>query len=162
MRLKSLTRDQGRRGNSIVEVTLMLPFIIFLFIAVFDFGFYAYALISVENAARVAALHASSSPAAARDPDGACTHVVEELQFMPNVGMDPLLTTCTCAGTTCTSGPIRVKTELLLALACPDGGAATHCSKVTVTYTTVKLFPLPILNPPGSITRIVEARVKPE
>jgi Flp pilus assembly protein TadG len=161
MRLNSLIRRNGRRGNAIVEVTLMLPFIIFLFIAVFDFGFYAYALISVENAARVSALHASSSPAAAGDPDGACTHVVEELQFMPNVG-SAVSTDCTCAGTTCTSGPIRVNTERLVGLACPDAGATTQCSKVTVTYTTVKLLPLPILNPPASVIRIVEARVKPE
>ena len=35
-------------------------------------------------------------------------------------------------------------------------------AEVTVTYTTINLIPLPMLNPPKSITRIVEARVKPE
>jgi Flp pilus assembly protein TadG len=44
-----------RAGNSIVEFSLMAPWILFLFAGAFDWGFYAYALISVQNAARVAA-----------------------------------------------------------------------------------------------------------
>ena len=42
-------------GNSIVEFSLMAPWILFLFAGAFDWGFYSYALILVQNGARVAA-----------------------------------------------------------------------------------------------------------
>ncbi|HEY3376701.1 MAG TPA: TadE family protein, partial [Armatimonadota bacterium] len=45
-----------RRGQAMVEVTLMAPWIVFLFIGIFDFGFYAYAAICTQNAARAVAL----------------------------------------------------------------------------------------------------------
>lgn len=155
------SEERGTKGHAIVEVAFMIPWLFFLFVGVFDFGFYAYALISTSNAARVAALHTSSSLGAAGDAPGACTHVVQELQYMPNVGTS-LPTTCTCAGATCTSGPVRVTADAITGTACPDGVSTAQCSRVTVTYTTINLIPIPMLNPPGSVTRIVEARVKPE
>ena len=45
--------DRSESGNSVVEVALMAPWIFFLFVGVFDFGFYAYAGICMENAARI-------------------------------------------------------------------------------------------------------------
>src|SRR5580658_8123278 len=74
-----------RSGNSIIEVTFMMPWLLFLFVGVFDFGFYAYALIATQNAARAAAVHNSISSMAASDPDGSgCQIVVAELQSMSN------------------------------------------------------------------------------
>ncbi len=44
--------QRRRSGNSIIELTFMMPWLVFLFVGVFDFGFYAYALIAVQNAAQ--------------------------------------------------------------------------------------------------------------
>jgi TadE-like protein len=35
---------------------MLLPWVLFLFVGAYDWGFYAHALISTENAARTAAL----------------------------------------------------------------------------------------------------------
>ena len=49
------------RGNSIIEFSLMTPWLIFMFIGAMDWGFYAYALIATEAAARVGCMYASTS-----------------------------------------------------------------------------------------------------
>src|SRR5580698_7314470 len=75
-----------RSGNSIIELTFMMPWLLFLFVGVFDFGFYAYALIATQNAARAVAVHNSISKTAATDPDlSGCSIALAELQSTPNV-----------------------------------------------------------------------------
>jgi TadE-like protein len=74
-----------RSGHSVMEFALFLPFLLFLFVGAFDWGFYAWALIATENAARVAALYTSSSAATAGDSLGACPYVLGELADAPNV-----------------------------------------------------------------------------
>lgn len=89
-------------GNSIIELVFMLPWLLFLFVGVFDFGFYAYALIATQNAARAVAVHNSISKSAASDPDGSgCQIAIFELQNaaygrpMSGCGGNPLLVTST-------------------------------------------------------------------
>src|SRR5260370_28240415 len=90
-----VVRD-GRRGptsgHAVIETALMAPWIFFLFIGIFDVGFYAYAGIVTANAARVAALYTSSSVGAAGDSAGACAYALEEMRSLPNVGNS--MTTC--------------------------------------------------------------------
>jgi Flp pilus assembly protein TadG len=43
---------RGEKGNAILEFGLIVPLLAPLLLLVFDFGMYAYAFISVENAAR--------------------------------------------------------------------------------------------------------------
>ncbi len=138
-------------GHSAVEVALLSPWILLLFMGVFDFGFYAYALISVQNAARVAALYTSSSPAAAGDTAGACVQVLEELRPLPNV-----------AGTltSCAAPPVQVSVQAMTGAACAEGIAAARCSRVVVTYTSVPLFRIPGLMGQMTVARAAEAKVK--
>ena len=139
------------RGNAVVEVALMAPWIFFLFLAIFDFGFYAYSAISVENAARVAALHTSSASGVANDSSTACFYVRQELKNSANVA--GLLS--------CEAPPLQVTAQ---ATCTNHGQVDVPTSQVTVTYQTDALFMLPYLNPtpwlPGrySITRIVSMR----
>ena len=145
----------GRKGGALIEFTLLLPWLMFLFTGVFDFGFHAYALVSVENAARVAALHTSANTSTASDQPGACALVVDTLRGLPNIGnsfssscaADPLTVTAAyCDGATiCASGA-----------ASADRGPAAF---VTVTYQMPALFRLPV---PGLIrlTRTVEMRLR--
>jgi Flp pilus assembly protein TadG len=115
-------------GTSIIEFSLMAPWILFLFAGAFDWGFYAYALISVQNAARVAVEYTSTSSTAATDSTTACSYVLSELKGEPNIG-----TTVTSCG----ASPLIVTATSVTG---PDSAPA---AQVQVTYTTLKLVPIP-------------------
>ena len=139
-------RSSGEKGHSVLEVALLAPWLFFLFIGVLDAGFYSYALISVESATRVAALYTSSATANAGDTSGACSYVLDELRPISNVGSST---------TTCTALPVIVSAT---AVNGPDGSSA---SRVSVTYRTVSLVPIPALLPKQlTFTRSVTMRVK--
>ncbi|HET8550035.1 MAG TPA: TadE family protein, partial [Bryobacteraceae bacterium] len=82
--MRTKRRRQSERGNAIVETTLMMPWIFFTFLLVVDFGFYAYAAIVTENAARVAALASAKSDGTAGSQFYACQYAKPEMQFLPN------------------------------------------------------------------------------
>src|SRR5579859_6278481 len=77
--------NRPRRGHAVIEIALLAPWIFFLFIGAVDLGFYNYAIISTENAARVAVEYTSATSAKATDKAGACTYVLAELNSMSNV-----------------------------------------------------------------------------
>ena len=135
-------RMRNEAGHSVIEVALMAPWLFFLFIAIFDFGFFAYALISVQNAARVAALATAPSPAS-RLQAVACDYVLQELRSLPNASLMPA---------DCSSAPLRVQ---VTPFADAEGWPA---SRVTVTYQPVALIPIPWMDAPA-ITRMAEVRV---
>jgi Flp pilus assembly protein TadG len=126
----------NRRGNSIIEFSLLIPWYIFLFAGAFDYGFYSYSLISAQNAARVSAMYCSGSSGAAVDSATACSYSLDQLRNMPNVG----------AGlTVCSASPLIVTATQVTG---PDGA---YAASVTVTYTTPQLIPIPGLLP-GQLT----------
>lgn len=131
-----------RRGLSVLETTLILPWYVFLFVGAFDWGFFAHALVSVESAARVAALYAASQPSAPA-ASTLCPVVRGELKIASNVD-DSL---------TCASSPLVVS---VTSGAGPDGQTAYT---VSVAYTTLRLIPIPGLLPGQlTITRSVQVR----
>src|SRR5579871_5137640 len=71
-------------GHSVVEFAFFLPFLLFMFVGAFDCGFFAKALITTENAARVATIYTSSSVTAAADSSTACNYVLAEFADTPN------------------------------------------------------------------------------
>ena len=139
-------RRPGARGTAVVEVSLLAPWIFFLFVGVLDYGFYAYALISTENAARAAVMYTASDTSTADDAAGACPYVLGELRELPNVKN---------AVTSCTASPVQVTAQLI-----DPGADGLPASRVTVTYDTIQLIPVPGLASRLSITRTVEMRVK--
>ena len=82
------------RGGSALEMALFMPWMIFLFVGAFDWGYYAHALISTENAARVAGMFASTDATNATDSTNVCLFALEELRIVPNIS-----STTTCGGT---------------------------------------------------------------
>src|SRR5579863_5718775 len=82
MQQTSIKRKRRDSGSSMVEVALLSPWIFFLFVGVFDFGFYAYAAICTQNAARAVALAAAETGTATV---GYCTAAMGEMQLLPNV-----------------------------------------------------------------------------
>ena len=116
------------RGGAMVELVLLAPWIFFLFAGALDCGFYCYALISVQSAARVAALYASTDSSTAVDQTTTCTYTLNQLRDLPNVG----------GGTTsCAASPVIVSSQLA------TGSDGTSAAQVTVTYQSVPLIPIP-------------------
>ncbi|HVW84564.1 MAG TPA: TadE/TadG family type IV pilus assembly protein [Bryobacteraceae bacterium] len=126
------TLKKNQRGTSIIEFALLMPWYFFLVVGAFDLGFYMYALIATQNAARVGALYCSSSTTAAADSDNACSYALDQLRGLPNVGTGL---------STCLASPLTVTASLV---AGPDSSNATS---VQVTYTTPQLVPIPGLLP---------------
>jgi hypothetical protein len=133
----------------VIEVTLLVPWIVFSFVAAFNFGIFAYAMISTENAARSGAMYASQSLAVAQSGTivtQVCTYVLGELGDAP--GMSGVAA--------CTSAPVTVTVT-------PEtpGSGGMNTVKVAVTYNTMHLIPLPGLMAGSlSITRTVEMPIR--
>jgi len=148
----------AERGHAVLETALLAPWLIFLFVGVLDFGFYSYAAISTQNAARVAALYTSSGGSLAADARGACQYVVAEMRALPNVGSGANCPS-SCSGT-CTVGPLTVRARALDGLSGrPLGVDGAHASEVSVTYQTVSMIPIPgLLAMQFNITRTAQMR----
>ena len=138
--IKLIKQKSRERGNSVIEFTLLLPWLLFLFMGVFDFGFYTYALISMENAARVAAVRAAANSGVAADQHGACALAIEELRGLPNIGQT-FNSPCNSDPVTVTSVYCDDSTPCAAGLTSADSGPAVL---VTVTYQMPALFRVPI------------------
>jgi len=132
-------RRGGQRGHAVIEVSLLAPWVFFLFVGVFDFGFYAYSAITTENAARLAAMAASENATVASDSAGACSFVLAEMQKMPNIG-DSVTTCPTSKSGISSTQPVAVLAE---AIAGPDSTGPVNAARVTVTYQTLQMIPIP-------------------
>lgn len=159
------------RGSAIVEAALLMPWLAFLFIGTLDFGFYAYAAICTQNAARAAALQTDG--AGSQTNALACSAALGELNGLPNMVN---VTTCVtsrsaitnadpvavCAVTLTASGSSNSACSTTAACAdCNDASATTPSSaQVVVTYQTPPLLPIPgVLTGRLTLTRVAEARV---
>jgi Flp pilus assembly protein TadG len=142
---RSAARLRGnRRGQALVEATLLVPMIFFLFLGMTNFGFFIHAFISVGNAARVAAQFTAQTGFEGNSI-AACEVARRELRSMSNVAS---LTSCT--------GPLLVTAE-----AYTEPTTSTPATRVTVTYETIQLFPLPFMSGKMTINRTAIMRVMP-
>jgi Flp pilus assembly protein TadG len=142
-----------RRGNAVIETALMAPWIFLLFIGVLDFGFYAYAAISTQQAARVAALYTSSGLANSSDQVTACRYAIQALQDLPN--MSGINSCAADASMVSQSQPVAVT-----ATSIPMDQDGDPASQVAVTYQTVPLIPIPGLMGQMTITRKAQMKVQ--
>jgi hypothetical protein len=142
---RKAVRRKGQRGNAIIEATFLAPWMLFLFVGVLDLGFYTYAAIATENAARVAAQYSAAGTATAGDSAGACTYALQEALSLPGI----------TSGMNCQSLPFIVA---VTPVAGPDGTAASSAS---VTYQTIPMIPIPgLLTGRLTLTRTAEMKVK--
>jgi hypothetical protein len=129
-----------------MEMALISPWIFFLCIGALDWGFYASALVSLQAGVRSAVLYTSASEGNATKADVACGIVLDEIRKLPNIGPGVA---------TCGSNPIVTAT---LETSGPGGVKA---ARVTVTYTSVSLIPIPgLLQKQLTITRTAVMRVR--
>jgi Flp pilus assembly protein TadG len=142
---KQGNRRRRTRGGAVLELALISPWFFFLAIGALDWGFYGYALISMQAAARSAVLYTAGDAAKAVDNDKACAIVLGELRSLPNVGTST---------TTCTSNPIVTATTI-------TGPDSAPGAQVSVRYQSVSLIPIPgILAKQFTITRIAKMRLR--
>ena len=147
-------RKRSESGSAIVELALMSPWLFFLFVGILAFGFYMYAGICVQNAARVAAAQTSAGPGSATQAV-ACAAVLAELNLLPNsptaclssgspTSASPLVVTQTtlCGSTTPVSVTCSARPTVPTCADCAQNTAGAS-SQVTVTYQSVKLIPIP-------------------
>jgi Flp pilus assembly protein TadG len=134
-------RRRNRRGGAFVEFIFTFPMLFFMLLGAFDLGFYCYALITVQDAARMVALYASSEIGNG-DYSGACQYLLQNLNKLPNAPQS-------CSGTLTITSVNRA-----------DGDSIGSDVKVTVSYPTLQL--VPFLGIPGQLTinRTVEARMR--
>lgn len=130
----------ARKGSSVVELAFLMPWFVFLFVGVLDLGFYQYALVGAQSAARTAALYISSSNSTSIDT--ACSYVIDQLTSNINLAS---ATTCTGAS------PISLTQTTQ---AGPDGNSSTT---VTVQFNSPLMIPIPgVLPSTLTITRSVQ------
>jgi len=136
------------KGHAALETALLLPWMVLSFMAVFDVGMYAYALVSTESAARVVAMYASASQAVAHNPTNACSYALAELRYALNVGSG--VTTCS------SGGPVQVSTVYVA-----SGADGLPAAQVSVTYTSSPLIPVPgMMAGSVAITRTVQLPIR--
>ena len=139
-------RRRIESGGAIIEVALLLPWVVFLFIGAFDFGFAAEALVTTQNAARAAAFYTSTSGATASDATTACNYALQELRSNPNVNTSV---------TTCAALPVKITAVAVTGV---DGQPAT---RVRVTYQSMMLIPIPaVFGGQFTVTRQVDMRLR--
>lgn len=140
----------------------MMPWIFLLFIGVLDFGFYAYSAICTQNAARAAAIQASSDVSTVTF-SVACNAALGEITWLPNART---LTTCqTSPSDIDDAHPLAVAVQELTATtspACADCAlnSSAVSAQASVTYRSIQLFPIPgIMMGRMTMTRVAEARI---
>jgi Flp pilus assembly protein TadG len=142
--LQPRLRRNSRKGNSLIELSLLMPRYFFLFVGAYDFGFYAYGLIALEDGVRVATLNASQNSSLAGNSSTACTYVLGSLVNLPNIGSGV---------STCSASPITVTATY--------GATSGPETTVIATYTSPQLIPIPgVLPGQVTITRSLRMRVQ--
>jgi len=144
-------RDSLRRGSALVEASLLAPLLFFLFLGLTNFGFFVYAFITVGNAARAAA-QATARTMLVTNTARACGVALREMRSLPNVA--PLAATWPCSGPPLFVPPL---TGVVVMLTTDNTPALT--TRVTVSYDTIQLFPLPFLSGKMTINRTAQMRV---
>jgi Flp pilus assembly protein TadG len=167
----STKRKSRESGSSIVEMALLAPWIFFLFVGIFDFGFYSYAAICTQSAARAVALvEAQTATATVADCDAA----LGEMKMLPNVGYNPASSKCAVvagAPSVTQSTPVNVCAGTLNKTSASVCGVTAVCADCAldasatsalarVTYQTIPFVPIPgMLTGQLTISRGAEVRI---
>jgi Flp pilus assembly protein TadG len=142
-----------------------MPWFFLLLFGAVDAGFIFYALVSVENATRSAALYASASTANSTNDATACsTYVLPALAYLGNISST---STCNTGSLSVNAAnPVALQLTTLTATTTPadPDGTGKPAVQVTVWYLTPQLAPIlfPGVYFPGQTTikRMVTMRIQ--
>ena len=160
---------RGKRsesGSSIVEMALLAPWIFFLFIGIFDLGFYLYAASCAQSAARIAAIQTATNPGLSAPllQSMACNAAMLEMVRVPNTHT---ITGCDAAPLTVTQQTLCIQANQPSSIACIAPSCAdcvvdntAVSTLVTVTYQSGLFVPIPgLLKNQLNLTRTSETRM---
>jgi len=149
----NVRKCSGEKGNFFIELALVTPLLSLLMVAAIDSGIYMHTFISVQNAARAAAIRNAGGRESAADQQAACSIAKENLRGLPGLP----------ANSTCTAAPLVVTSVVCEAHSTCGPSAASADSQpaslVTVRFTPSLLFRLPISGP-VSITRTAQMKLR--
>ena len=132
---KNLTTKQGKRaGTATVELAVLLPFILFLFVITVDFARIIYYSITITNCASIGAIYGSSSPTAANDTDGIKTTAQKDASNLDSSKLT--VTSSTDSATTPTTVTVTVTypfTTITNFPGVPSSTTLTRTVKMNVT-----------------------------
>ena len=133
----------------------MMPWIFFLFVGVFDFGFYSYAAITTQNAARVAAM-AGALGSGAPNATATCNLVVAEMNSLPDT-QTYVPGTYVCLYDTPPTNTQRIAINTPTTEVESDGSTAVV---ITVMFRPMAMIPIPgMFNGPVTVYRTAKAPV---
>ena len=143
------------RGSAIVETALMVPWLFMLFMGILDLGFYSYAAICIQNAARAAAIQGAENNDTTMTTS-VCLAALGELNQLLGTGS----VTCPAPTSVSTGNPVAMTGTVLTAPNCADCGPTPTAKsyQAAVTYQTIQLVPIPGLMGRMTMTRVAEAR----
>jgi Flp pilus assembly protein TadG len=150
-------RRTKQRGGAVVETAFLSPWIFFLFIGVFDLGFYMYDAICIESAARIAAMQTATNAALtpAQLQNLACSAALLEMNRIPNIVG---ISSCNALPLTVTQQTLTNSTPIRCADCSSDPTAIS--SLVTVVYQGSLFVTIPGIFPsPLNLTRTAEVRM---
>ena len=140
----------------------MMPWLAFLFVGILDFGFYSYSAISLQNAARAAAMR-SAADASSFSSGNSCAAALGELRGLPNmIGVTTCASSAGGITNTLPAAVAIVKLDNTTTPVCADCGVTASASSVqaTVTYETLPMVPIPgLVMGRMRMTRIAESRI---
>ena len=149
-RASSKLRKNRTKGHAVIEAALLMPWLIFLFVGVFDMGFYCYDLINVENAVRIAAQYTATSIYTQSDSTKACTIVRNEMANVANLS----------GVSSCGSLPLIVTASATTVGGSTSAGGSS-ATLVSVQYQSALFIPIPgLLTGRITITRTAKMRLR--
>jgi len=140
----------------------MMPWLAFLFVGILDFGFYSYSAISLQNAARAAAMR-SAADQSSFSTGNSCAAALGELRGLPNmIGVTTCASSAGAILDTLPAAVVIVKLDNTTTPVCADCAVTASPSSVqaTVTYETLPMVPIPgLVMGRMRMTRIAESRI---
>jgi Flp pilus assembly protein TadG len=144
-RLRARGLPVNDRGQSLLEMSLLLPMLLLLVFGIIEIGRYAELSIRVANAARSGVQYGAQSLAAAADTAGIQNAAINDAPANPTLQVSSQLI-CTCSGSACNGLCAAPNTEVLYL-------------QVTTTGTFTPLFTYPGLPSLTTVTGMAQMRV---
>ena len=160
--MNSAKRRQADTGGALVELALVMPVLVLIFVGTVDFGRVFYTSQSLNNAARAGAQYGASSPARSGDFAGMEATAVAATNLSGVTAAASRL--CQCATDTGVFSPTAPANtcNAPVATSCPGGGHLVVTVTVVTnrTFTTVMAGGLPGFMQSMTITRSATQRAQ--
>jgi Flp pilus assembly protein TadG len=150
--MRHVTRCRSRRGNAIVEFTILFPLLLLMLFGTMDFARVFFGGIAMENAARAGVQYGALSPGKAGDTNGIVAAALADAANQGLAGLTASATRfCACIGSDST---------VSCSTATCSGQTPNGYVRATVQYTYNSIVRYPGLPATLTISRTAKMRVQ--